>query len=453
MDRFWSVCLLLICLLCSGSAEGVVPAWVKKIPQHPDFLFAVGWGGTREQAAEGARVEIAQSIQVEISSVVSTKIIEVQIGGDSHIEEIYRQQVESITRQSPSGAEVQEYCEIGPGRYACLVRLPRAEPGRIVEQQQERLGNILAGFLAEGEKAAARGKLGMALKNYFKAYSILPLLPRLLYLPRGGEGGQEAHSLLFNRVLGLLEERECDCEYEQSGLGPDQGILRLTLHGKEPGSWFGGLPLKVRGVRAVETRTGGKGDFALLAEDWRERSVVQFKVELLPQAFVPYEEFSGIQKEQFHNILKANFPRMDLEVICTLAEELRIFVQVEESIDGASVQTGALAQALETYISDRPSLWIAEQAEEADLRLSGRLQAFFRSSDPDGILGDCYQAGGRIVVYAGEQPLRHFVYPPDSRETESFHENPRMAGMGALRKVSRLLLGDIQVFLGELGAL
>jgi hypothetical protein len=442
-------CLLLVFICGLKPVEGLVPGWVNKPPRSPDFLYAVGRGGTPERSAEHAREEIARSIKVEVSSVVSMKVIEVQLGERSQIKEIYEQQTQAIARESLSGVEILEYCPLGPGRYACLARLPRGEPERIVEEQQKRYGEILSGFLEEGEMAEERGALGTALKHYFRAYSILPLLPKLLYLPREGVGRQEAHSAVFDRIMSLLAERECECEYEPSRLRPDQSVLRLTLHGRGPGSRFDDLALRVTGHEmAVDAHTRREGDFELIAEEWRGGAVVQLEFELFKHSFTPFEGLSAIQKQQFHERIGASFPPMEGTAVCRYKGNLRIFVQIEEFIEGDFMRTGKLERSLKVYISRHPSLQVATEAGNADLRLSGRLEAF--SGSVDEILGFGYLATGEAEIFSGELSIRSFE-SGDSQVSVSWENSARKAGDGALQKVSDLLKGDIQQFLDELG--
>jgi len=447
--RFWYSCLLLIFFCGRGPAEGQVRGWVKKPPQSPDTLYAVGWGGTPERSAENAHEEIARAIKVEVSSVVSMKVIEIQLGEKFQTREIYEQQTQSIARESLSGVEILEYCPLSSGRYACLARLPRGEPERIVEEQQKRYGEILGGFLEQGKIAEEGGALGTALKHYFRAYSVLPLLPKLLYLPRQGAGRREAHSAVFDRIMSLLAERECECEYEQSRLRPDQSVLRLTLRGRAPGSRFDDLALRVTGREmAVDAQTRRKGDFELIAEEWREGAVVQLGFELLKRSFTPFEGLAAVQKQQFHERIGAGFPPMEGTAVCRYKGDLRIFVQIGEFIEGDSVRTGKLERSLKVYISRHPSLQVATEAEGADLRLSGRLEASFDSEDE--ILGFGYLATGEVEVFSGELSIRSFE-SSDPRATISRENSARRAGEGALKKVSDLLKGDIREFLDELG--
>jgi len=183
----------------------------------------------------------------------------------------------------------------------------------------------------------------------------------------------------------------------------------------------------------------------LYADRWRQGTDVQLILRLLPRSFAPYEALTPSEQTDFQGWVAANFLRKALEIRLTLHQDLKVFVQITESVDGTPVRIGALERKLKTLLSGQPPFRVVERVTEADLKLTGRLESGFSSTVP--VLGNCYKAMGELTLSFGDEgaQVRTFAWT-DTEETKAFNQNPRQAGKASLQHVSRLLFNNVQRF-------
>lgn len=427
----------------------VRPDWVSNVPQSDLYLYAVGWGIARLGAEENARAEIAQYVRSEVSSVFRDRVTEVDTEEQTYFQEVTEHQIEVVCRQLPlSGIEVVAFHEKGSAEHACLVRVPRDALKHVLEEQQERYAKIILGFVTEGKKAESKGQLGTALKQYFMAYSVLPRLPYALSVPSEEYELQEAHGFLYGRILALLSEVEWTCAYVRNPTNPLQSMVALTLHGSESDRVYDALALEVTGKAGREEKdTDGDGQFGLYATRWREGTDIQLKIRVLSRSFPPYEELTTSEQEVFGQLTVRFLDRV-LEVVCRVDQDLRVFVQIAEMVDGKSVQVGDLERNLRRYLSGRQTFQVVDHPEDAELKLTGRLESRF-SSTVD-VLGHCYKSTGEVALRFGENVAQTRVFAwTDEEATKAFDDDRGKAGRESLQEVSKLLFEDVRRFFEE----
>ena len=301
------------------------PDWVENVPQSDLYLYAVGWGDTPLHAEEDARGQIAQSVRTEVRSVFRNTVREVATTEGTYFREVTDHQIEVVCRQlRVSGIEVVAFYERAPVEHACLVRILRDRLERVLEEQQEHYARIILGYVEEGRRAENAGQLGTALKQYFKAYSVLPRLPYPLSVSSAGREPQEVRGFLYGRILTLLSEMRWEHTYARNLLNPSQSMLTLILRGAEPDRAYDGLLLEVSGKPGkVEKDTDGRGEFGFYADPWRAGTDVRLEIRVLSRSFAPYEELTA--SEQDH------------PAVCISWNDVQEFIRRLNEVEGVEV--------------------------------------------------------------------------------------------------------------------
>jgi hypothetical protein len=433
----------------SGTAKSAsstdTPEWFNQIPQSVMYLYAVGMGDTRLAAEEDARGSIAGTAQTFVEDVFRQSIKELQTSEQHHFSELVESQIETISRLSISGIEIVEYHEYSDGRYACLVRILRSKLEDALDQQQEFHAKIIRGYIERGVQAEENGKLGTALKNYLKAYSILHRLPYPLSLSMGISVKGEVRALLHDRTVSLLSEMNHDSRYMRNILNPAQSMVTVILRGDRPNRTYDGISLTIDGKKGRTAKDAdGGGAFSIYADKWRSGTDVRLMIRINPSSFTAYEELTVLEQERFRELVNG-FLTKTLEVVITLSQNFKIFVNIEETIDGDRAHVDDLAQKLRNYLSSRQAFRIVASESEADILLEGHLKSSFSSKVA--ILGNCYKSKGEVgISFSGDAAQTRTFEWSDIEATKAFDEDPSRAGMDSLRQVSELLFNQIKDF-------
>lgn len=424
------------------------PAWLYKIPQSEEYLFAVGRGDSDVEAENAARASIAQQAGVTISSEFRRTILEVQKGEAIYFNDATEHQVEAVAQLTVSELEVVELCRTRSGGYGCLVRVPRKKIFGLLDQQQENYRRIVLGYVAEGEAAEEKGRLGSALKHYLKAYSVLPRLPYSLPIisPADTTRPREARAFLHEKTLRLLGEMSCRGQYLADDLNPAQSRVVLQLQGADSGRIFDRIAVRVRGSgQQVEKETDGEGKLQLYADGWRKGTHIPLEIDLQPESFPPFEELADSARVRFFDLIRENYLGRALEVDIIAVRDWRIFLAIDESIDGEAFGGKTLIGKLRPYFSGRPEWHVTQEEERADLKLTGNLESVL-SENISG-LGVSHKSTGEVsLFYAGSRSSIRDFNMMDREQTKAFGRDAADAGRKSLTVLAEILFRQIAHF-------
>jgi hypothetical protein len=428
----------------SSGGNASEPTWLYKIPQSEEYLFAVGRGNSDVEAENAARASIAQQAGVTISSEFRRKILEVQKGETIYFNDASEHQVEAVAQLTVAELEVVDLCRTRSGGYGCLVRVPRKKIFGLLDQQQENYRQIVLGYISEGEKAEEKGRLGSALKHYLKAYSVLPRLPYSLPIksPADTTRPRETRAFLHEKTLGLLGEMRCRGQYLADDLNPAQSRVALQIQGRESGRVFDRIAVLVRGNgRQVKKETDGEGALQLYADGWRKGIIIHLEIDLQSESFPPFEDLADSARVRFFDLIRENYLGSAVEVGITAVRGLRIFLEIDESIDGESFGGEILIGKLRPYFSRHPEWYITREEERADLKLMGNLKSAL--SENIAGLGMSYKSTGEVALSFSESDTPRVFSLADRAQTKAFGMDAADAGRKSLTILAEILFQQI----------